>query len=157
MGESLPEVSRLCDAFQRVSRERMQGFPLFNPVLSVEPVGFQTWNDRPLGILIAPWFMNLVLMPGPHDDWGGLETGQRKRWALPCGEYEFTVSRVEAAGVYQSCALFTTVLGFPDQETARRVAREIMSAIQCEPAAPRNGPRLPVSRRDFLGRPFRGE
>ena len=36
---------------------------MVNPALAVEAVGFRPWGEHWLGILITPWFMNLVLMP----------------------------------------------------------------------------------------------
>ena len=57
-------VSQLAAAFRNVAKERMAGVPLVNETLSVEAVGFTEWDGRLLGVLVAPWFMNLVLLPG---------------------------------------------------------------------------------------------
>lgn len=145
-----PDVGGLCDAYRRVARERMQGLAVCNPALEVEAVGFADWQGRCLGILVAPWFMNLVLLPGARDDWRALPTGARQGWTLPGGAYEFTVSRVEGADVHQSCALFTTVLDFPDQDTARGVAGAVIDAVRRERGNAGHG--VPMSRREFLRR-----
>lgn len=145
-----PDIDGLCDAYRRVARERMRGLAVCNPALEVEAVGFADWQGRRLGVLVAPWFMNLVLLPGPADDWRALPAGARQRWVLPGGEYELTVSRVEEADVHQSCALFTTVLDFPDQETARRVAVAVIEDVRRERGDAGHG--APMSRREFLRR-----
>ena len=121
-------AARLVEAFERIHWERMRGLPVVSRVLEVEAVGFTHWRGRQLGVLIAPWFMNLMLLPGKGDDWRGLSKGARQHWELPAGEFEFFVAEV-AAITYQSCALFTSVLEFQDQATARAVALEVMRRI----------------------------
>ena len=127
MHDSEP-AARLVEVFERIHRKRMQGLPVVSQILEVEAVGFTQWRGRQLGVLIAPWFMNLILLPGEGDDWRGLRKGARQHWELPAGELEFFVA--EVAGItYQSCALFTSVLDFKDQATARAVALEVMRQI----------------------------
>ncbi len=151
-------VTPLTAAFRDIAEKRMQGIPLVNESLEVEAVGFTEWDGRLLGVLIAPWYMNLVLLPGENDDWSRLESGEKQAWRLPSGEYEFTVSRLEAVPVYQSCALFSSVENFPDQQTARLVAQTIMAEILESPGKHANEPATPpgkgrggkVSRRELF-------
>ena len=123
------KVNQLTETFQDIAAGRMQGLPVMNDSLQVEPVGFTPWAGHVVGILIAPWFMNLLLLPGLGDDWSDLKEGSKALWELPSGDYEFTVARLESVGVYQSCALFSSVLDFPDQETARAIAETIMREL----------------------------
>lgn len=145
------EISALCAALRRIAAERMRGLSIVNPALGVEAVGFRPWHGRLLGIVVTPWFMNLVLLPSPADDWNALETGAHQRWALPAGEYDFTVARLDGVRAHQSCALFTTVVDFPDQQSARDVAEQIMATV-LRPAAPAPTTSHAVSRRDLLRR-----
>ena len=142
----------------------MQDLPIFNPNLKVEAVGFTPWQGRLLGVLITPWFMNLVLLPGAQDDWSELASGTSETWELPAGEYEFTVTADDALGVHQSLSLFTTVIDFPDQQTARAVAQEITERILTNDVQSETKPvesldelptrvlDKPMSRRDLLRR-----
>jgi len=138
----------------------MEGLPVVNEALSVEAVGFTAWDGHLLGVLIAPWFMNLILLPDKSDDWHRLEAGSKQAWALPSGEYEFTVGRVDGVGIYQSCALFSSVRDFPDQGTARQVAQAVMAEIfkrETEGSRPLQGLTQdevtePVSRRELFRR-----
>ena len=123
------KVKQLTETFRDIAAGRMQGLPVMNNSLQVEPVGFTPWAGHQVGILIAPWFMNLLLLPDLDEDWSDLKEGSKALWELPSGEYEFTVARLEPVGSYQSCALFSSVLDFPDQETARAVARTIMHEL----------------------------
>lgn len=122
-------IDNLINAYRRIGEQRMQGLPIFNQRLEVEAVGFTQWDGHLLGVLITPWFMNLVLLPGEQDDWSELASGTSAAWELPAGEYEFTVNPDTATDVHQSLSLFTTVTDFPDQQTARAVAQEIMDRI----------------------------
>ena len=49
--------------FNQILDQRMCGLPLLNHALSVQVAGFNPVNDEWVGILITPWFMNLLLMP----------------------------------------------------------------------------------------------
>jgi [NiFe] hydrogenase assembly HybE family chaperone len=157
---TLPE--RHLEAAYREAETRMAGLPVFNPRLAVEAVGFREWDEgRRIGVLVSPWFMNLVLLPGPGDDWSGLAPGSRQTWALPDGEYPFVVAAAGEVPRHQNLALFSAVTDFPDMETARAVAREVMGALftVSDGAAPPSerppqagGVREPLSRRDLLRR-----
>ncbi len=157
-------IDRLVDSYRRIGAQRMQDLPIFNPNLKVEAVGFTPWQGRLLGVLITPWFMNLVLLPGAQDDWSELASGTSETWELPAGEYEFTVTADDALGVHQSLSLFTTVIDFPDQQTARAVAQEITERILTNDVQSETKPvesldelptrvlDKPMSRRDLLRR-----
>ena len=41
----------------------MAGVPMLNPALRVQAVGFRHWQSHWLGVLVTPWFMNLMLLP----------------------------------------------------------------------------------------------
>ena len=125
----ITRVDQLTQAFRDIASADMEGLAVMNHSLRVEAVGFTPWEGRVVGVLIAPWFMNLVLLPGPDESWDELKDGSKAVWGLPSGEYEFTVARLDPIGVYQSCALFSSVLDFPDQATARAVAQTVMREL----------------------------
>lgn len=80
---------QLVRAFRDIFNTKMRDTPFSNKSLMVEAVGFRIWEGRLLGILIAPWFMNLVVLGGPGDDWDGLRVGAKQTFGFPSGEYEF--------------------------------------------------------------------
>ena len=52
--------------FEHIARTPMAGLPLLQPGLQVQALGFEPVPAEPsvaLGVLITPWFMNLVLLP----------------------------------------------------------------------------------------------
>ncbi len=121
-------VDALVRRFRHIERTRMRGLPLLNPALGVEALGFRDLAEHRIGVLLTPWFMNLVLLPGT-DDWAETPQGERDEVALPSGPIEFTVNRDEELGTYLSAILFRSVTGFADQTMARDVAAEIMSRL----------------------------
>ena len=143
----------------------MQGLPIFNDKLEVEAVDFTDWNEQQLGVLITPWFMNLVLLPGARDDWSELKLGTTTALELPSGEYTFSVCPPEEAGPHQSSPLFTSVVDFPDQNMAHAVAQAVMESLFIPSGEDREEPTVndaddlvpktfdrPVSRRKLLSR-----
>jgi [NiFe] hydrogenase assembly HybE family chaperone len=117
--------------FRRIEKERMQGLPLLNPELYVQAVGFRQWNDYCLGVLITPWFMNLMLLPPEGDSWQALRIGDKQLHQLPSGPYEFILGEEEGIGRYQMCSLFSPVFEFADQATAVATAEAAMDALMC--------------------------
>ena len=124
-------VADLVARYEAIYEERMRDLPIVNPRLSVEAVGFDRWEDQDLGILITPWFMNLVLLPasGKRVD---LPQGERLECRFPSGPCELTVYHDEELGTYLAAVLFRTVVDFPDQETAVAIAEEALAQIIAE-------------------------
>ncbi|MCU7920822.1 MAG: [NiFe]-hydrogenase assembly chaperone HybE [Candidatus Thiodiazotropha sp. (ex Epidulcina cf. delphinae)] len=125
-------IEGLEQQFRHIERERMQGLPLRNPALQVEAVGFCDWNCFCLGVLITPWFMNLMLLSDEGDAWRDLQIGDKQLHQLPSGPYEFILGEEEGIGRYQMCSLFSPVFEFADQATAVATAEAVMHALMSE-------------------------
>ena len=126
-------VQALQAAFQRIGAERMRGLPMVNPRLSVETVGFRPWQDHVVGVLIAPWLMNLIALPGGDDNgWQRSNRGERVELEFPAGRYQFDACLREDGRWHLSLPLFSTVLDFPNQTAARRVAEEVLDRLFAE-------------------------
>jgi [NiFe] hydrogenase assembly HybE family chaperone len=146
--EERAPTSRLEAVFSEIGTTRMAGVPLLNSALRVEAVCFVNWRENWLGILITPWFMNLILLPRAGQAWPGLVTGQHVVHAFPSGEYDFIVGQEAALGPYQSCSLFSPMFEFPDQTHARATAQAALAHLFAAAAAPQA--LAPMSRRRFL-------
>ncbi|WP_428523495.1 [NiFe]-hydrogenase assembly chaperone HybE [Roseibium sp.] len=126
----LEEIAqRLTSDFREVWHASMRDLPMVNKTLSVEAVGFQVWNERPLGVLITPWFMNLVLMPSEDDNWSEIRPGTKDILNFPSGDYEFIHNTREMTGAYMACSLFSPMFEFKTQMQAVEVARAVMAAL----------------------------
>lgn len=144
---------RLEKTFCRIERERMRDIPLLNPALQVEAVDFRSHGDGWLGVLITPWFINLVILPRDEASWAALEPATNVCETLPMSECEFLVGRDAGIGTYKSCALFSPALEFDDQDTARATAHAALDALRTAPPVERKS--ASISRRAFLRGEFR--
>lgn len=159
MSETLQQTpsQRLEAAFRAIHAQRMQGLPFVNERLCVEAVGFRRWEGRWLGVLITPWFMNLVLLPDAPESWEPVPLRADARYEFPAGSFDFIGGHEPACGEFQSCSLFSPVFEFEQQEVARATAEAVLAALfdpaACEGARPPEhnpSPAPVVSRRDVL-------
>ncbi len=106
----------------------MRDLPIVNSLLEVEAVGFRVFDVHQIGVLITPWFMNLVLLLG-SDIGSRLKQGSKSTLRLPSGPIEFITSQDETLGPYLTTVLFRSVADFADQDTTRAVALEVMQEL----------------------------
>lgn len=132
MNDVLALTGRLESVFRRIQRERMVDVPIVNPELKVQAVGFQEQESVFLGVLITPWFMNLMLIPAHGEAWHDLPPGAKIIHEFPSGHYEFIVGEEEAIGRYQMCSLFSPVFEFEDQAAAVATAEAVMENLMNE-------------------------
>jgi [NiFe] hydrogenase assembly HybE family chaperone len=148
----------LVRAFRRIDAERMRGLPISNPRLRVEAIGFRDWRDHRLGVLVTPWFMNLVLMPRPAGESGQPAADTGTTWRFPAGDFVFTPGDCDS-GIprFQRLSLYASMHEFPDRESVRRVAEAVLSrlfqSVDSQTVAQKAGNRPgKLSRRDMLRR-----
>lgn len=129
VGDMAARTAALEADFRDIWHSRMRDLPLCNAALHVEAVGFALHEGRPLGVLVAPWFMNLILMPAKGEDWSGLVPGAKEVIGFPSGDYEFIHNVRPMTGGYKACALFSPMSDFPSQLQAVEVARAVMTEL----------------------------
>ncbi len=162
MNSAVEVARRLEQVFSTIERERMSDVPILNRELSVQAVGFCEWQDGWLGVLITPWFMNLMLLPSADETPQHGHPGEKVLHTLPSGDYEFIVGEEDGIGRYQMCSLFSPVFEFEDHAAAVATAEAVMAALltpdaeACEAteAETESGANpivaRPLSRRDLL-------
>jgi len=139
------------DAFTRIQRERMTDVPILNPALRVQAVGFSVREEDCLGVLITPWFMNLMLLPLAGDAWAGLPPGSKIDQAFPSGSYEFILGEEEGIGRYLMCSLFSPVFEFENQAAAVATAEAVLTGLMDEASRAEAGTREGEIRRIWNG------
>jgi [NiFe] hydrogenase assembly HybE family chaperone len=122
-------IDELVATYRHIGDERVRTLPIYQDKLSVEAVGFRPWEGCLVGVLITPWFMNLLLVPRDGEPCSELTAGSGSEWKFPSGTYHFATSVVEGVGVHLSAVLFSDMKAFTDQDTARAVAQEVMQRI----------------------------
>lgn len=119
----------LVEEFKDVFATSMRGLPVVNTALHVQAVGFRAYGDDILGVLITPWFMNIVLLPQDETRWTGLKPGSKEVIAFASGDYEFIHIVREKVKGYKACSLFSPMDDFSSQMQAVEVAMAVMPAL----------------------------
>lgn len=126
-----PEILRatLESRFREIEETRMDGVPILNKNLCVAALGFEPWQDYALGVLITPWFMNLVLIPLDQSKFteSGPQVGDKRTLGLPAGQVEFILGYEEGYDWSLSCSLFSPVFEFESQSAALETAKAALT------------------------------
>lgn len=143
-------------AFFRIQHTSMAGVPILNPALSVEAIDFQRWQGHWLGMVITPWCMSLLLVPGSPDNWVSAAVNKRRFVKFPAGDFAFLGGHEDELGEYQSCSLFSPMGKFSSQLQAVQTARAALVGLLTTPVAKEGTApdkveqKQGVSRRGFL-------
>lgn len=142
---------RLAASYREIGDRAMRDLPIYNDALGVDAVGFRRFNGTIIGIMVTPWFMNVVMPAGAMRE----TAGTTLRVRLPAGDIEFALSEVGQIGQIASCSLFSPMFEFADMAAARATAEaalaELMLPDDSEEAVRRRQPATtPIDRRSFL-------
>ncbi|HDR8918931.1 [NiFe]-hydrogenase assembly chaperone HybE [Burkholderia vietnamiensis] len=152
-GSSDPRIGALVAHYTTVAATTMLGMPVVHPGLRVEAVAFGPYpaggdaSGDLLGILVTPWFMNLVWLPGAN---GAAQPcpspGQLAARRVGAVEFDWIGAHVPQAGAHACCSLFSPMFDFSDHASAVATARAVLAQLRS--AAADAPPR--TSRRAFL-------
>ncbi|WP_179957665.1 [NiFe]-hydrogenase assembly chaperone HybE [Exilibacterium tricleocarpae] len=151
-------VGELESCFRQIQQQRMRDMPILNKALQVAAVGFHPWREFWMGVLITPWFANLVLLPAAAGAGTLPAPGSSASFAFPAGRFTFISAREAGIGTFLSCSLLSPVFELRTQQQAEEMAREAIRTIMRSHTANRsdNGTHdaVPdkISRRRFLAR-----
>ncbi|KPG00844.1 hydrogenase expression/formation protein HupJ [Rhodopseudomonas sp. AAP120] len=119
IGEALAAIYRRADA-------AMRDLPIYNPALDVAALGFRDVDGAALGVVVTPWFMNLVRVP-PR----GVVApppGTVVPRALPVGVLDFTIGVLDDVAI-ESCSLVSPMHDFVDQQQAESTALAALAVV----------------------------
>lgn len=121
---------RLAALYREIHRTAMSGAPICNDALLVDAVGFRDFEDHVVGVIVTPWFSNLVVaaqFPGGPPTLSVESSPLRLRF--PAGDVDFNVSKLDGFGPLAACSLFSPMSEFADHEAAREAARAALDAL----------------------------
>ena len=131
--------------FRHIATTRMAGVPVLHAPLQVRAVGFAPLPEAPgwlCGVLVAPWFMNLLRLPlQPLADIasasaaGCLEVGHDLQRRIGSEALYFVGAHEERLGHFEQCSLYSPMFHFADQAAAVATAAEVMKLLRNPPAA----------------------
>ena len=142
----------LAALYREIEAASMRDAPICNAALQVKAIGFRPYQGYAVGVILTPWFLNLVAAQTPRSAAPPLPLGALPL-PLPAGSIEFTVTELAGFGRLANCSLFSPLSEFPDQETACAVAQAALDAAfdpGLSAAKPESRP--PLDRRALLGR-----
>lgn len=136
-------VAALQSHFARIAATRMQGVPILHPGIGVAAVGFEPGADGlgAVGVLVTPWFMNLVWLPLVERDardrpLPALAVGATRMRAVGNERFDFIGAHEPGFGSYEACSLFSPMLDFADEATALATAAQVLAILRAPPPAP---------------------
>jgi [NiFe] hydrogenase assembly HybE family chaperone len=129
-----PRAAALEALFRHIAATRMAGVPVLRADIGVHALGFEPLDGGALGVLVTPWFMNLVFLP-PADA-PALAVGATRARAVGLHRFEFIGGFEDDFGAWEACSLFSPMHEFADEAAALAVAREVLAELRRAPAQP---------------------
>ena len=134
-------VQTLEQVFAHIAATRMRDVPVQNHALRVQAVGFAPQADADgewlLGVLVTPWFMNLVYLPltvpGAGEAVAGgavLGVGQKASRQIGNERFEFIGAHEDGLGAFACCSLFSPMFEFADHAAAVATACEVLNLLR---------------------------
>lgn len=126
--------------FSHIAATRMAGIPILHPGLRVQAVGFEpeTAPDGThracAGVLITPWFMNLVRLPLIEDE-AMAGVGVTARRQLGAMAFDFIGAEEPGFGRWEACSLFSPMGDFADHAAALATAEAVLDQLRRPPEA----------------------
>ena len=151
--------------FDGIARSRMAGLPFMNSALRVEAIDFRLEPSRGrdtlpgtsesgnvAGVLVTPWFMNLVRFPLMRRDTPA-RVGTCRVRQVGREQFTFTGAHEDGFGSFEACSMFSPMFEFGTQANAIATASALLAQLRrpviasAEPAAA-----APARRSFLLGR-----
>lgn len=148
----------MVERFRVIGETLMRDLPLYNGKLEVEALGFRRVDDQWIGVLVTPWFMNLIRLPEKQEPMELATIGHKRKVMLPSGEREMMQSGDEEIGRYDSLSLHSPMYAFETQEAARQEAQRQLEDLMRPSESPQSpdedgrlsAPKRQMSRRSFF-------
>jgi [NiFe] hydrogenase assembly HybE family chaperone len=152
----ITECARLAEGLEahfRIVHERaMRDVPICNERLAVEATDFRLFADWAVGVVVTPWFMNVVAAPVAGAAPFAVAPGETQAVVLPTGTVDFLAADLDGFPRLLLCSLFSPMDDFVDHEAAMATARAALDLLLTAPPPPPERASQTMDRRAF----FRG-
>lgn len=154
-GDAHATGERLAAIYERIRRTAMSGVPICNEALAVEAIGFRVFEGYAIGVVVTPWFANLIAAAQTENP-DAFADATQLRLRFPAGDVDFNVSELAGFGRLASCSLFSPMSEFVDHAAARDAALAALAALfdpqlLDEPKDKRSTPNTGLDRRTLFG------
>ncbi len=155
-GGGINRLDALLTAYRIVGDTAMRGVAIGNPALGVDAVAVRPCPPGRLAAILAPWFLNAVLLPDDPGLWAGQRDGDALTLTLPSGGYRFNAARMGALGTVAVLPLASDMGVFSGPQDARAAAALALDTLLRPPQPPQPSQEPPatpgLSRRSLFGR-----
>jgi len=121
-------IHQLVKRFAHIGETAMRDLPIYNHALQVDAIGFKPMAAGWLGVLITPWFINVMLLPKQKQE-ATIPLGEKVTHKLISGEHEFTVGEDDELGRYDFLTLASPTLKYKSHQAARDVAHKALAKL----------------------------
>ncbi len=125
-------ILQLVDRFTHIGETAMRELPIYNHALQVEAIGFKPTAAGWLGVLITPWFINVMLLP-KHKQEATMPLGEKVTHKLISGEHDFSVGEDDELGRYDFLTLASPTLKYKSHQAACDVAQKALAKLLTPP------------------------
>jgi [NiFe] hydrogenase assembly HybE family chaperone len=138
MNSSIPEqageerIRQLVQRFTHIANTAMRDLPIYNHALQVDAIGFETTRAGWLGVLITPWFINVMLLPKQKQK-VTVPLGDKVTHELASGEHQFSVGEDDELGRYDFLTLASPTLRYKSHQAARDAAQKALNKLRTPP------------------------
>ncbi|MDV7025012.1 hydrogenase-2 assembly chaperone [Atlantibacter subterranea] len=93
--------------FNRVAGQQMADLPFYQAHMPIKACGFQLFEGQWVGAMLTPWMLELVVLPGPDQQWPRRQVGSRLALTFPAGDMAFRVGELTPELHYVACSLMS--------------------------------------------------
>ena len=123
-------AARLVEIHRAIGARAMHDLPIYNPRLDTRAVGFRPHRGWVVGILVTPWFMNLVAAARPDGPpLPPCQVGDSWALALPAATVEMLRGDLDGFGRLDSAPLFSPMGMFDDPAIAATSAQAAIETL----------------------------
>ncbi|MEQ4922692.1 hydrogenase-2 assembly chaperone [Proteus hauseri] len=153
MGFDTPPIEQLEAFFCEVAEKEMKNLPFFREGVPVKAGSFSLFEKQWIGTVLTPWMLELVVLPGPSQEWPRRKVGERIALELPCGQVKFVVGELAGGIQYLACSLMSPLDRHLKGEQAVELAENSVKMALSLPVQTQSVTEVDLSRRSL----FRGQ
>ncbi|OAT25852.1 hydrogenase-2 assembly chaperone [Proteus myxofaciens] len=146
-------IAQLEANFRHIANKEMQNLPFYRQHIPIKAVINTLFDKQWIGAILTPWMLELIILPGPNQEWPYRKIGERLALALPCGEVKFVVGELADGMQYLACSLMSPLNPHLDAEHAIQLAENSAKMALSFPVHTQSTAEIDLSRRSL----FRGQ
>lgn len=125
---------------QIAQTQDMMELPFYHKGILTKTFSFQEFEEQWVGVVLTPWMLSVVILPGSRQIWPQREVGDKLGLSFPRGDVTFVVSEIEGLGQYLSCSLMSPLDRHVHQKVYEQLAedslKELLGQKDPDPNAP---------------------